>query len=62
MKNEFAKIAGGTGLRPVQFGVTPNCGGAHPTAFGRVNNYGGLTLPVSGVTPVPPDFNLASPR
>jgi hypothetical protein len=69
MKNEFTRIAGGTGLRPVQFGVTPNCGGARTTAFGRTNISGvqmpsvsGVTPETTGVTPVPPDFNPASPR
>jgi hypothetical protein len=51
MENKLTKIAGGTGFRPVQFGVTPNCGDARPTAFGRINNCGSLSPSVSGVTP-----------
>jgi hypothetical protein len=61
MENKLTKVAGGTSLRPVQFGVTPNCGGARPTAFGQTD-YSGVLLPsvssvtpeTTGVTPVPP--------
>jgi len=69
MKNELTKVTGGTGLRPVQFGVTPNCGGVSPTAFGKTNysdvqmpSFSGATPETTGVTPAPPDFNLMSPR
>ena len=69
MNNEFTKVTGGTGLRPVQFGVTPNCGGARSPAFGRTSNsdvqmpsVSGATPETTGVTPVPPDFNLMLPR
>jgi hypothetical protein len=65
MGNILTEVAGGTGLRPVQFGVTPNCGGARPTAFGRINNYGdllpsisGATPETTGVTPVPPEQKI----
>jgi hypothetical protein len=51
MENTLTKVAGGTGLRPVQFGVTPNFGGVRSTAFGRINNCGSLSPSVSGVTP-----------
>jgi hypothetical protein len=51
MKIQLTEALGGTGLRPVQFGVTPNCGGARPTAFGRINNCGILSPSVSGATP-----------
>jgi hypothetical protein len=61
MKIQLTEALGGTGLRPVQFGVTPNCGGARPTAFGQTDYSGvlppsvsGVTPETTGVTPVPP--------
>jgi hypothetical protein len=63
MKLELAKAAGGTGLRPVQFGVTPDCGDARATAFAEANIGSASPSPVSGATPettggtpVPPDL------
>jgi len=32
-----ATAAGGTGLRPVQSGVAPDCGGTYAHAFGGIN-------------------------
>jgi hypothetical protein len=51
MKIQLTKAPDGTGLRPVQFGVPPNFGGARPTAFGQTNFCGAHPLSVLGVTP-----------
>jgi hypothetical protein len=63
MKMEFAKSVGGTSLWPVQFGITPNCGGARPTGFWhqltenvRQRSVSGATPETTGATPVPPDL------
>jgi hypothetical protein len=62
MKIELTKGVDGTGLRPVQFGVAPNCGGKHPAAFMRQlsenvrqQSVSGATPETTGETPVPPD-------
>jgi hypothetical protein len=61
MENKLTNVAGGTGLRPVQFGVTPNCVGALSTGFWRHftenahrPSVSGATPETTGVTPVPP--------
>jgi hypothetical protein len=55
MKVEFATSVGGTGLRPVQFGVTRPTGFWHqPTENIRQRSVSGATPETTGGTPVPP--------
>ena len=48
---ELTKAVGSTRVPRVQFGVPPNCGGAHPTVFSRTNNGVARSPQVSGTTP-----------
>jgi hypothetical protein len=62
MKVAPLKAIGGTGLRPVQLGVTPNCGSARTlcleqtiiSSFTPSADVSGVTPETTGETPVPP--------
>jgi hypothetical protein len=51
MRLRFTKRACSTRVPRVQFGVPPNCGGAHDLALDRSHHEQRRPSPVSGATP-----------